>query len=195
MYTHTTKTLEKNRVFHYTISLNDKQLSYAEVIEKWRSEEEFRTYFTEILKDAPFAAYFWETPSLTRSTINRTFEFVLVESTFLARVRPEEKAFSQYFNSPEAEHDVVAFPNLGRNAILVAPCPVVDVKVYTHLAAFLRGAAMKQIHAFWQLVGEVMKRRVNEHPVWLSTAGTGVYWLHVRLDNRPKYYRFAPFKR
>ncbi|MGI9175867.1 MAG: DUF6940 family protein [Rhodothermales bacterium] len=24
--------------------------------------------------------------------------------------------------------------------------------------------------------------------MWLSTAGGGVSWLHVRLDSRPKYY-------
>jgi hypothetical protein len=32
-------------------------------------------------------------------------------------------------------------------------------------------------------------------PVWLSTAGAGVPWLHLRLDDRPRYYGFAPFRR
>ena len=195
MFTHTTKVLEKDRVIHYTIKLNDKQLLYSEVIEKWRNDEDFRIYFAAILRDAPFPAYFWETPSLTSATINRPFVFVLVKSTYLAKVKPEPKIFSQYFRSSQAKNDVVAFPNLGKNAILVAPCPVVAPKTYSHLAAFIRGAESKQIHAFWQLVGEAMQQRINKQPVWLSTAGTGVYWLHVRLDNRPKYYRFSPFKR
>ena len=39
-----------------------------------------------------------------------------------------------------------------------------------------------------------MEDRVNEIPVWLSTAGGGVAWLHVRLDDRPKYYSYAPYK-
>ena len=30
-------------------------------------------------------------------------------------------------------------------------------------------------------------------PTWLSTAGMGVSWLHVRLDSQPKYYGFAAY--
>jgi len=29
---------------------------------------------------------------------------------------------------------------------------------------------------------------------WLSTSGLGVGWLHVRLDSRPKYYTYEPYK-
>jgi hypothetical protein len=32
-------------------------------------------------------------------------------------------------------------------------------------------------------------------PVWLSTSGLGIYWLHFRLDTVPKYYTYAPYKR
>ena len=31
-------------------------------------------------------------------------------------------------------------------------------------------------------------------PVWVSTAGAGVSWLHVRLDDRPKYYGYQPYR-
>jgi len=33
----------------------------------------------------------------------------------------------------------------------------------------------------------------NDIPM-LSTAGMGVYWLHVRLDTRPKYYQHTPYR-
>ena len=33
----------------------------------------------------------------------------------------------------------------------------------------------------------------RQKKVWMSTSGLGVYWLHVRLDSRPKYYQFAEF--
>ena len=39
-----------------------------------------------------------------------------------------------------------------------------------------------------------MQRRLSAKPVWLSTAGAGVSWLHVRLDDRPKYYGYAPYR-
>jgi hypothetical protein len=38
-----------------------------------------------------------------------------------------------------------------------------------------------------------MAARVSTTPVWLSTAGAGVAWLHVRLDDRPKYYSHRPY--
>ena len=57
----------------------------------------------------------------------------------------------------------------------------------------MRLAPEDQRDALWQAVGEQMTRRVGTEAVWLNTAGAGVPWLHVRLDNRPKYYRFAPY--
>jgi hypothetical protein len=41
---------------------------------------------------------------------------------------------------------------------------------------------------------ENMAERIGEAPVWLSTAGMGVAWLHVRLDSRPTYYGHRPYK-
>ena len=90
--------------------------------------------------------------------------------------------------------DVVTFPNLGGDAIMVVPCPRAADSVYGHLASFVRNAAESQVHSLWQSVGEAMRKRLSEKAVWLSTAGLGVSWLHVRLDSRPKYYGYAPFK-
>jgi len=39
-----------------------------------------------------------------------------------------------------------------------------------------------------------MQKQISDRPTWLSTAGLGVYWLHLRLDSRPKYYRYQPYK-
>ncbi len=39
-----------------------------------------------------------------------------------------------------------------------------------------------------------MLKRIGEAPMWLSTAGAGVPWLHVRLEDRPKYYGHAAYR-
>ncbi len=78
---------------------------------------------------------------------------------------------------------------------MVVPCPVAEASAYRHLAAFVRLAPESQRHALWQSVAEAMTRRIGAKPVWLSTAGAGVSWLHVRLDDRPKYYGFGPYRR
>jgi hypothetical protein len=64
-----------------------------------------------------------------------------------------------------------------------------------HLAAFVRSASADVIDDLWSSVGRAVARRraAKPDPVWISTAGLGVYWLHVRLDDRPKYYRHRAF--
>ena len=79
-----------------------------------------------------------------------------------------------------------------KDAVMVVPSARAKPTAYGHLAAFVRHAPDAQRHALWQSVGESMTRRVGAKPVWLSTAGAGVSWLHVRLEDQPKYYRFGP---
>lgn len=110
----------------------------------------------------------------------------------LARVAPDPDAFEAHFG-PKA--DVVAFDNLGGDARLVAPCPRAGDRVYTHLAAALRGAPADQIDRLFERVGAELGARLEAHRVvWVSTSGLGVYWVHVRLDERPKYYTHAAYR-
>ena len=34
----------------------------------------------------------------------------------------------------------------------------------------------------------------SQRPLWLSTNGLGVAWLHARIDARPKYYSHRPYR-
>nr|WP_218152073.1 hypothetical protein [Nitrosomonas communis] len=77
---------------------------------------------------------------------------------------------------------------------MVVPCPRGPITGYGHLGAFLRQAPARQRHSLWRSVGSAMERRLGVKPVWLSTAGAGVSWLHVRLDDRPKYYGYVPYR-
>jgi len=165
---------------------------YADVVEAWRSDVEFRTWFNALLAGASFTAFRWETPPVTTLTWRRPFEFVLLDCPDLAR-RPDPDAFKEHFDASSGS-EVLAFPNLGGDALMVVPCPVVSPSAYGHLAAFVRAAPEQQRHALWQEVGNAMARRLSTKPVWLSTAGAGVSWLHVRLDDRPKYYGHTPYR-
>jgi hypothetical protein len=176
----------------FAVERNSQPATFKDVVDAWQADASFREWFNSPLAGVPFTAFRWETPAVTSSTVTRPFEFVLLDSPGLAR-RLEPDAFAQHFAGAKA--GVVAFPNLGGDAILVVPCPIAEPSAYGHLAAFARLAPNEQRHALWQLVGETMARRIGPQPVWLSTAGAGVSWLHVRLDNRPKYYGFGPYKR
>ena len=165
--------------------------SYADVIAAWRTSVEFRKWFNDVLSRAPFDAFRWETPPVTEGTAGRSFEFVLLESPDLVR-EPSPEAFARQFETSPSY--VVTFSNLGGDATLVVPRPMGPQAAYGHLGAFVRDAPEAQQLALWQAVGEAMLARLGASPVWLSTAGAGVPWLHVRLDDRPKYYAFAPFR-
>jgi hypothetical protein len=192
MWTARSEELANGRVLRVGVELERSPVPYSEVLQRWQVDAGFRSWFLGLLADAPFSAFRWETPPVTSSTASRPFEFVLLDSPALAR-SPDVTAFAEQFGGA-GERGVVAFPNLGNDAIMVVPCPSGPLTAYGHLAAFVREAPEVQRHALWQLVGAEMQRRLGNKPVWLSTAGAGVSWLHVRLDDRPKYYGHAPYR-
>lgn len=183
--------LSNGRVRRVTLLRDGAAISYADVVEHWQADEPFRAFFAALLADPPFEAYFWETPPATQATAARAFEFVLVDSPELATLAPEPEAFAAHFIPSQA---VATFPNLGGDALLVAPAPHGSPAAYAHLAAFARGAPTDQQHALWQAVGTAAAGRLSSGPIWLSTSGLGVAWLHVRLEERPKYYTYAPYR-
>ncbi len=191
MWTARSEELAGTLGLRFTVASNSRPATVSDVLRGWQDDAAFRSLFNSLLADVPYTAFRWETPAVTAATVLQPFEFVLLDSPGLAR-RPDPKAFAEHFG--DAEADVAVFPNLGGDAIMIVPCQVADISAYGHLAAFVRHAPELQRHTLWQSVGEAMTRRVGIDPVWLSTAGAGVSWLHVRLDNRPKYYGFGPYK-
>jgi len=173
---------------------NGLPVSYSNVLRAWQHDEAFRTFFISLLAESNSSCFRWETPAISRITADRDFEFVLIDAPGLD-VNPDIQTFAEYFPSPGSRESVVTFPNLGKDAILVVPCPVGPPSAYGHLAAFIRSAPEAQKHDLWRSVGIAMEARLGSNPIWLSTAGMGVSWLHVRLDSRPKYYGFAPYRR
>lgn len=194
MFESTHETLSGGRVRKYSLTCNAEPLRHADALDLWQSDEGFRSFFIALLSDAPFSAYRWETPPITGDSADRPFEFVLLDSPGLARA-PDTRAYADHFTTDDSNRGIVVFPNLGKDALLVVPSPRGPDSVYAHLAAFTGGAPDSQRHAFWRTVGQTVEREVSNRPMWVSTAGGGVSWLHVRLDCRPKYYGFTPYKK
>ena len=166
------------------------------------------------LVGSPFLAYRLETPVVDLNRKHREFEFVLLNSPGLERSE-NQLPFARQIENAESEELAIVFPNLGRDAVLIVPTPRIRADRvnqmsadsgaislesdsgqvnYCHLASFLRTASWEQANDFWQKVGTAMAERLSDQPVWLNTAGGGVAWLHVRLDDRPKYYGYRPYR-
>lgn len=177
----------------YRVRRGGEPLGFASALRLWQGDEAFRRWFADLLRDSPFEAYRWETPPVTRTAVSRDFEFVLVDSPWLTGP-VDPTAFSSYFSAGDIDAGVVVFTNLGGDAELVVPSPRAPAGVYAHLAAFVRGAPEAQVDALWRVIGRTVLQSLGERPRWLSTAGGGVAWLHVRLDLHPKYYVYAPYR-
>ncbi len=186
--------MNKGRVLRFRLLGDGGPLSWSNVMDRWQHDQLFRCFFISVLVDAPFPAYFWETPPVTRATINREFAFVLVDSQQLAGVRTDQQAFANHFASAQPGASVIEFSNLGGDATLVVPCPCGPLSAYSQISAFARQAPDDQQHQLWTLVGAALERRLGAQPVWLSTSGLGVYWLHIRFDSEPKYYTYEPYR-
>jgi hypothetical protein len=104
----------------------------------------------------------------------------------------DTEAFAEHFRH---DREVVTFGNLGGDALLVVPCPEAGGTDFSHLASFTKTASPSLQQALWTEVGHALESRIGERTIWLSTAGHGVAWLHVRLDSRPKYYSYEPYRK
>lgn len=182
----------ESEVQHWTLHTGDNAtLDFGTVFALWREDEAFRLFWASALGRVASPAFCWECPAVTQATLDAPFECVFVPSPMLAGRDANPRAFSDYFRGSQR---AVCFATLGGGAMLVAPCPDPAGSDFAHLARFAATASAAYSSALWQAVGEALKNRVGAAPVWLGTAGLGVPWLHIRLDSRPKYYRYAPFR-
>lgn len=178
-------------VIQTTIEEAGNPLTYEAVLHLWRDDTSFRQLFIDWLVNLPFEAIRWETPALTIAQLTRPFECVALDSPRLIR-RPNQRAFANQFHT-RRRGNIVVFQNLGGDATMLVPRPNGD-KDYCHLLSFMRQSPTETQHELWQNVGDRMLRLVNDSPRWLSTAGGGVAWLHVRIDSRPKYYHYHSYR-
>lgn len=190
MWTAKFQQLTNGHTYIISITQASSPISFAAVIHGWQYDQGFRDFFIDLLRAIPLTTFRWETPALTQDTTEQPFECAVISSPDLARF-PDQQTFAQHF---KVDWSVVTFPNLGQDAVLVVPCPLKPADDYSHLGAFIRHAPRYQRHALWQAVGNAMSKRLNHSAVWLSTAGDGVAWLHIRLDNTPKYYHYLPYR-
>lgn len=175
----------------YKISAQQKYLRFQEVIELWQTSPDFIHFFNELLSASLYEAYFWEVSPICLDTCEKEFEFVLIDSPALVNVRADKTAFAKYFNHPAY---ATSFLNLSGDSTLIVPVEISAAKNYSHLATFVRNAPEAQISAFWNLVGAEVSKAVGQQPKWLSTSGLGVYWVHVRIDPKPKYFHYEAYK-
>ena len=193
MWTCNKTEIVSNKVYHYKINdTKDKPLSTLQWISLLLNSSTFRSYYTNLLIESKFEGFFWEVRPVQIDNLKEDFEFVIIDSPALANLKSDSSYFQSYFKKGES---VTTFYNLGKDAKLVTPCPIDTHSIYAHFSIFLNNAENEQIHDIWKSVANEYIAAINEKPTWLSTSGLGVSWLHIRLDQIPKYYQYKPFSK
>ena len=176
----------------YRIREKGKILSYADVLDLWEHDSEFVNFYLSAFKKCGYYAFIWETPSICTKSVRRDFEFVIHNSPISSR-QPDRETYAEYFDTDTAPDGIVAFDNLRGDALLVVPSPYRKDADYSGLAEFFLEAPVTQQRGLWRELARHAKSRLSGRPMWLSVAGGGIHWLHIRLDSTPKYYRYEPY--
>ena len=178
---------------------NEDTVSFRTFFRMLGQSQPFRTQFNSVLANLiPYDAFFFECPPISSETLDVPFEFVGVPARSLEKVDATPRRFPQ-IRSSEGKVGALAFNNLGGDAVLVVPTAFGDdFNVYGHLGRMVRGAPEANLDAFWSKVSETVVATLSSRPptkmTWLSTSGLGVFWTHMRLDTKPKYYTHSPYR-
>lgn len=192
-----TPTMLSNEVQHVTFESlkGGRRLMWADTMSLWANPE-FALFYSDVLAATPFDDFFWECPPMTIARATELpFEHCAIKAK---RFRAADaSAFSEHLRAAGSTAGATSFANLGGDTQLVSPCERGPHSHYGHIAAFVRNAPDEQKAQLWACVStsmqEVLGRKRSDIPLWVSTEGSGVPWVHVRLDGRPKYYHHAPF--
>ena len=192
-------------------------LTWGEVIDLWIDDRDFRAAWMasfEDFRDVNWGTgdYYWECAPVKSASLGARYEHVVKDKGARRGGAADEGAFAEHFDAARNAGKIVAtFRNLGGDAKLVSPLP----DALNHRR---RGRCMHDFVSGWgglegdegddrdkRVVHETIRAmgaevkshlsRTSELPVWVSTNGDGVAWLHVRIDERPKYYAYAPYRK
>lgn len=189
-------TLKENRGvrihFEREVDYQRRAISWSEVLELWQEPPTrpnfpqcFAHLFTQTLTDLSFKCFFWEcVPMKDKSEI---FECVIIDAPALVGMTVDSSTFQKPLESASRQGQLaVSFPNLNGDTTLLSPVPIsLDLNIFTDLASFLRGATWKEIRSLWAALGREISQewdRNSQQPLWVSTSGLGVSWLHIRLS-------------
>jgi len=213
MYTIYKNRINQNKIRYRFMKPDNSNLTYAEFLNLLTSRDnDFLRMFRQELNRASseviepdIASYLWECVPVSRATINKPFEFVVINSPELKRKQQDYSPFQGHFDRNWGG-DVVSFNSLSGDARLVSPVPIRgyqydcggrddEMRDYKDIAGFNNDAPQCQFNSLWQKVGEEMKRSLNGggSTRWLNTHGLAVNYFHVRIDSEPKYYKHEEY--
>jgi len=175
-----------------------RRLRYRDVLHLWENDDRFADFYSSVFRKMVYKSYVWETPPVSLDTLDQFFEFTIInrsgkEHSFSPP--PDLLTFKDYFAPINSDDGIVAFANIGKDATLVVPSPLRENTNYAGLAEFFSNAPIPQQISLWKVLARQIQLTLSHNKLWVSVAGGGVAWLHLRIDAKPKYYRYEAYAR
>jgi hypothetical protein len=179
-------------------------MTWKQVLDKLENERAFALYFSQqILNDAGnnMEGFVWRTTPTSLKTCGiDLYAHEFVNAPFLVNRRLDAVTYKEYFDKAKRGGELaVAFKNTaplsdGLTSMLVSPTPSIpENSNFNMLASFLRDKSITDDYkvAFWKKVAQTAVGLMTTDPlkpIWVNTHGGTVHWLHVRIEQTPKYY-------
>jgi hypothetical protein len=154
------------------------KMTWAQALEALQGSE-FMSRFLLHLQRVPYVDCYLE---MSQATPDQPFSFKVINAKGVLKAKSADRTKFDEFCNGSAR--VNTFKNLDGDALLVIPCD--KDKDYGHLVSFTTSAPKPLQIELWREVFAVVKR--DAQAAYVSTHGTGVPWLHVRIESTPKYY-------
>jgi hypothetical protein len=189
--------LNNNVYKYYFTNSSQDRLSWREVLELVNDKDtEFLKIAKKALDDANNKAfpYRWNCSPISKTGLDKSFEFVVKKESGLIKNNQDYASYETYINDSSNPH-VCSFPSRNGN-IMTIPMPV-SGKNFSSISYFTQNASSDQQANFWQKVSIELTKEINRsgETKWLNTHGSGVSYLHVRIDKSPTYYFFEDYKK
>lgn len=180
------------------IDNNSVELTYMQIF-KLSKCDEFCNNFINIFENIYFDFYFFEVKPIKYHCIhNESFEFVVSYPSVPFLGSADYSCFKEY-GIVKNDNSIIHFHNKSGDCLLICPtynCNY-EKKNYAHIGLFMKSKNNEQKIQLIQTMLITYYNQLKETPnkfKWLSTHGLGVPWLHVRIDNSPKYIAFEEYR-
>lgn len=116
-----------------------------------------------------------------------------IETNKFNNINEDYSSFIEYINTSDNKY-FTSFYNINKTAILLIPMPRKN-KSFTTMKHFIDSSSKIQQKLFWIEASRLIKQMLEENEyIYVSTHGLGVYYFHLRIELKPKYYLTNEFK-
>jgi len=183
----------------YRLCINNKWLNWSDIFVLANSNDNFVSTLVQILQSNPFAEYYLEFKPTSFDDMKSTiFEFVIIKTSGFALEADMKKFGEKKLNTNS--NFIQIFPNPSKNAVLICPCynHNYPINSYINIGKFMSSANFQQKNIIIKSAFETYYYELNKltnKKLWLSTHGKGVAWLHIRIDQSPKYISWNQYNK